>query len=344
MQIEKKSQCSLQEVQNSLRSCEENLIPTAEPEDNINTALIRRAPSKQCKWYTCTGIFASIAGLLMICGIILLSTLPNRPSGAVMVGNSDSVLISVSFINEVRLDPVGDVASTNFYQDVCSNIGPYRQLQNSTIQLNISDNMQYAIDEPYLSKGSEVHYSIYLASDSHNNTLPCRAQVLVFRNRASYLEFLLTGDVSTQASSGCITSNGVSYFKVAASQLQEYFFIGLEGLSSTTLNYTIIRDVLEYNITNLSSTLCTFSTPCSISLDYPGGQEVCVLASLQESDFITLNYFTVSYRYNMQFTAALVFNSYCIWYNMFCWYRFIIIFFFCMQLIKVPKTTPRARC
>ena len=245
-----------------------------------------------------------------ICAILLVTS-PSIPRGEVMVGNSDMVLISIfdsSIINEVYFS-ADDAVEVNFYQDICSDIGPFQQLHNSTLQLNISDSMQYQIDEVYLLKGSEAIYS--MSSKSESQILPCSAKVHVFTRRNKYQQFLLNGDVSKLASSYCINSTKVLDLNIF-SHRHQYFFIGLESLSSATLDYTVIKNVLKYNITNStrSPTSCVFSISsplCSISLDnYPDSQEVCVLASLQESNFITLNYATVSYRSNMQVIAAIL--------------------------------------
>ena len=216
------------------------------------------------------------------------------------ISNFDS-----SVINEVIFS-ANDAVEVNFYQDLCSVIGPFRKLHNSTLQLNISDRMQYIIDEVYLLKESEVTYRMLLKSGS-----PCSARVHVFISHTNYQQFLLNGDVNNQARSYCINSTEVLDFKISSQDNYQYFFIGLESLSSTTLNYSVVRNVLEYNITNSTrSHMCALSASsrsCSLSLDnYPGSQEVCVLASLQELDFITLNYTTVSYSYNMQFIALIV--------------------------------------
>ena len=101
----------------------------------------------------------------------------------------------------------------------------------------------------------------------------CSARVHVFGRYSNYQQFLLNGDVSELASSYCINSTERLDFKILSQDKNQYFFIGLESLSSTTLDYTVIRNVLEYNVSNSTRppTTCAFSTSCSISLDnYPG--------------------------------------------------------------------------
>ena len=170
--------------------------------------------------------------------------------------------------------------------------------------------MRYIIDEVYLVNGSDVTYTM-AASKSGSS---CSARVHVFGRHSNYQQFLLEGDVSELASSYCISSTERLDFKILSQDKNQYFFIGLESLSSATLDYTVIRNVLKYNVSNSTRppTTCAFSTSCSISLDnYPGagGQEVCVLASVQESDFTFFKYNTVLHR-NMHI-VPLTFSVLC---------------------------------
>lgn len=98
---------------------------------------------------------------------------------------------------------------------------------------------------------------------------------------------------------------------------QHYYFIGIESFYQETLNINIgiNSSLMEYNTTNLSKTVCNFSisTPqCTIPLHHTTGQEMCVLASLEDTTaFATLCYFALPHKYTkngwiIQFMAVII--------------------------------------
>ena len=131
MQIEKQSQNISFEVE----PCEE--IPTV-PEASLKTHKRHVRRLTLTLILMCTIVTTAIV-------IALFATLPQILRGYITIGNSDTVLISAfdsSIIKEVDVS-LHDAIEVDLYQDVCSNFGPLRQLHNSTLQLNISDSMQY---------------------------------------------------------------------------------------------------------------------------------------------------------------------------------------------------------
>jgi hypothetical protein len=87
---------------------------------------------------------------------------------------------------------------------------------------------------------------------------------------------------------------------MSAQEKSMYYFIGLWGSASTTIDYSITGRILEYIADGLSTITCTFplkeipssgdiydiqeTEVCVIDLDYPSDQEICVLVSLQQSE------------------------------------------------------------
>ena len=220
-----------------------------------------------------------------------------------MIGNSDVVeviTVDPSIVDRVHFKQVHDFSDVNFYQDECSDIIRVRLIQNSTTQLSISNNTQYRIDEPYLMNGSRVNYTFSVSESLVD--IPCIVDVLIFVLSFDYFLFISTGHVSNESRSFCVPPDQLPANLTTVSLFPSstaYYFIGVEGLSSTTLNYTVFSDVFKYDITNLSPTACEFSKlsrTCSIPLGkYPGNQEVCFLASLkQQTEAFTLISITTS--------------------------------------------------
>ena len=124
----------------------------------------------------------------------------------------------------------------------------------------------------------------------------------IFENYLDYFLFTSSGQVREESSSHCLLPDSPLNFN------SQYYFVGLESFVSSTLNYTVSGSVLEYNITNLSPTTCTFpSSECSIPLsDLPGGEDVCILATLQDQEGFPLNYTSTSTRAHRQRVAGWI--------------------------------------
>ena len=121
----------------------------------------------------------------------------------------------------------------------------------------------------------------------------------IFENYLDYILFTSSGQVREESFSHCLLPDSPLNFTLSAVDNNQYYFVGLESFVSSTLNYTVSGSVLEYNITNLSPTTCTFpSSECSIPLsDLPGGEDVCILATLQDQEgFWSLIYTSTSTR------------------------------------------------
>ena len=275
-------------------------------DDELST---KKIPNNRKKLYCSVCFLASaiIFGILIAISITILETIPSLPSSSIMIGNSDVVeviTVDPSIVDTVYFKQVHDFPDVNFYQDECSDIIRVRLIQNSTTQLSISNNTQYRIDEPYLINGSRVNYTFSVSGSLVD--IPCIVDIHIFVLYVDYFQFILTGHVSNDSRSFCVPPDqlhaNLTTVSLTVSLFPSspvYYFIGVKGLSSTTLNYTVFSDVLEYDITNLSPTTCEFSKlsqTCSIPLGkYPGNQEVCFLASLkQQTEAFTLISITTS--------------------------------------------------
>lgn len=240
----------------------------------------------------------------MVCWATYLTlkyTQQHSISGGTTLGNSDVLLISAfdSRFREVTVHLANNImASAKFYQGPCSEIGPFPQLRNSTTELAVTERSYHGIDEPYVLRGSRVHYTLMVtnATTMELASSLCIANVYVFNGLSKYSKFLESGDVSTIRTSNCLSSSKPLNFTLSTAYIK-YYFVGLESHSSATLNITVTGEILEYNITNLSTTECNFSSQapqCSVQLHHhPSGQEICLLASLQDTDtFVSLSYYS----------------------------------------------------
>lgn len=256
--------------------------------------------------------------------IVLLLTLPSLPVGTALISKSDVVLIS-SF-DSIVIDfyaKVGYDLDVYFYRVLCSEVRTFPHVENVTRQLTVNENVQYGIDALYLIEGSQVMYNFttlerqghtpYVANISVSN-LDVNSKLMVESNLSEIYN---------------LPSMDSLNFYVNSSGENRYFYIQLESFNnSTTLNYTVVMDILKYNITGLSPFICYLyrkNSPCSISLEkYSDGQEICVLASIvQQTDgFVILGYFTyyapnqVSQRgfgYVMLCCTLLIFILYCVY-------------------------------
>ena len=234
-------------------------------------------------------LFILITGLSLVSFYFINST-----SGDIVLGNTDVVLITKSNDSTVILSTTSDSEMTNIsvYHELCSEIGQIQQVSNSSSQLTVSENMTYRIEEVYLIGTSQVAYNFTIASSQA--TASCVANVSIFLDYTDYTEFLTSGHARNPNKSHCLSSNEPLDFELNSFDGDSYHFVGLKSFVSATLNYTVSKELLEYDVTNASNVSCTISpssSECTISLNGEG-QEMCVLASLQHTNntFITLSY------------------------------------------------------
>ena len=274
----------------------------------VDAPVIRSNQRRKFK-VKCQIIIPPILGVLLtifIPYLTIIFLIPNIQSGDVIIGSSDVILISEfeSHADTVKFNVLIDSLDIIFYQQDCLEIDKLQNLSNYTRELANLDNIPFRVDEPYLLVGSTVHYT-FTASGSELLS-DCAANIHVFTDYTNYFNFILTGQVLFEDSSHCLSAGSVN-FTLSAMNINQYYFVGLK--SSIDLNYTRISNILEYNITNLSSTNCTFSSAaseCLISLDNSRSGDLCVLASLLHTEFhvfISLNYTTeyevyTSYKYS----------------------------------------------
>ena len=88
------------------------------------------------------------------------------------------------------------------------------------------------------------------------------------------------------------------------------------------IRYTITGDLLKYNTTSLPLTSCTLpATNCSISLsNYPIGEDVCIIATLESRDDTFYLYYTteLSQHWKMQEVAFWVVMALCCTVSIVC--------------------------
>ena len=274
---------------------------------------------KECNKQCCRSYTVALSPLIILFvvtlgGIVSISlpiilTLPSLPSGEVLIGNGD--IVSVATVNDY-------VSKTNFnnnnslnvtiYQDTCSEISITSSYQNYTQQLNATSNMRYIIEQAYIVKGSEVQYvfSSYM-SISVNSSDSCVASIPVFLTYSDFTAFLASGLIANANASYCLLPASPISFTLSANDNLHYF-VGLQSYQSSVIDYTMQGNIREYDVTDMITTVCIFpSSSCSID-NPPGGQDMCILASLQLSDtFITLNYISEqSDRYRAQEAFAYI--------------------------------------
>lgn len=270
-----------------------------------NNSWIRRNKKK----LACSSIcYCASTVIALLLTVILWFTLPSLRVGGTIVSGSDVVLISsfnsptiVTFA-AVRTGYTLDVL---FYKLRCSELETrtFSEVANITRQLTVLENMQYRIDELYLIEGSQVLYN-FTSLERRTSTAP------VANISVSSFEFAESKEFVTKLEdSYCLLPMESLIFYVTPSE-NSYYSIEVDSFNSTILNYTVMKDVLRYNVTDLSfTTACPLYIPsyaCSISLDTPpSGQEMCVLASIaQETDgFVLLGYAT---RYTSSQRSQLI--------------------------------------
>ena len=102
-------------------------------------------------------------------------------------------------------------------------------------------------------------------------------------------------------------------FTISADDQNLHYFVGLKGLQSAVVDFTLIADVMRYNITELTATSCTFPTShCSITPNHDS-QDVCILAwTMQSEVFTTLQYDSGSSRHLAQVIFSWIMLSFAI--------------------------------
>ena len=125
---------------------------------------------------------------LLLLAISLLSFIPTSPSGSVVLGNTDVILVAIfsSDVEEVVFSQTKDSFNASFYMEACSAIGTGRQLLNYSNSLAVTDNSQYRLEERYIIKGSAIQY-FFLATESLQTPTNCVAMLYIIISRLSQL-------------------------------------------------------------------------------------------------------------------------------------------------------------
>ena len=216
-------------------------------------------------------------------------------TGIVLLGNTDVVLVSRfrSSLSEITVKTEHFVP-VRLYHGPCSEAGPFPQLLSYSTHLSFAENSHHRFSEPYLIAGSQVIYTLAV-SDSTTSDLdpdPCTAKVHVFTDHDSYNQFIASGHVTALSVSECfspVQPLTLSLPPTTTDKPDMYYFIGVESHYFSTLNITVTSD-MEYSTTKLSETTCNFSTEaptCTILLHHENDEELCVLASLIDTDLFT---------------------------------------------------------
>ena len=232
-----------------------------------------------------------MSGLGLTLSVIFGILVSPVPRGNVWIGNSNNVLIlsekSTGSILSITISATPNNESevdAYFYDGVCSEIRKSQRAYNVTRYLTVTENVKYGIDELYLTNGSQVTYKFKPTSQDSKH---CIANISIYSDYIPYWKHA-NGHVKRSI---CLPPAELQSFSVNSSDEDKYYFIGLESFESTILNYTVFKDLLEYEVSGLSQSTCTFSITspdCEILLNYPSDQEICVFA--QSDDFIFLSY------------------------------------------------------
>ena len=228
--------------------------------------------------------------------IIVNGTEDSTSGTNVMLGNSDVVLVTQSNSStriEISSTSIMERTGVDIYQNLCSEIRQLHQVSKDTREVTVFENMTYSIEEVYLIGTSRVDYNFTNAGSQAS--IPCVAYIFIFLNYSKYVEFLSSGYANDPSEAYCLSSNEPLHFQLNSSNRDSYRFVGLKSFESTTLNYTVSKDLLKYDITDEFRHTCTITTSlpaCSlISTNFQKGQEVCFLASLRFTHaFINLSY------------------------------------------------------
>jgi hypothetical protein len=245
--------------------------------------------------------------------LIFLLTMPTQGDN-IMIGGSDLVLASTFNSRDIRITFNFDTTSSvhvAFYHDLCSEVNTVEHSIDANRQVQVTQNKRYIIDQRYFVSGSEVVFSFSSpAENSDPDPSSCVARVHIFQRHSDFARFILTQEMPSGDASYCIPHSSTVNFTLSAEEKSMYYFIGLWGSASTTIDYSITGRILEYIADGLSTITCTFplkeipssgdiydiqeTEVCVIDLDYPSDQEICVLVSLQQSE----SYFNDSLWYS----------------------------------------------
>ena len=251
-------------------------------------------------------------GIAIGVGLSIGLTIPALPSGEVLIGNNDVVFVTPinSYVSRTNFNNnANNLLDITFYHDKCSEI-PFNDVYNNcSQQLNTIGNMQYIIDQAYMIEGSEMQYvfSRFSSNVSSLSSDSCAALIPVFLTYSDFTAFLASGLIANANASYCLPPASSITFTISAKDNLHYF-VGLQSFQSSVIDYTMQGHIREYDVTDMATTVCTFpSSSCSID-NPPGGQDICILASLQLSDtFVTLIYTSEeSDRHSTQFTFAII--------------------------------------
>lgn len=227
-------------------------------------------------------------------------------SDVVLVAAFDSSTSKVIVSPEIGND---DLVAIEFYQGPCSKIKLFPQVRNYTKQINFTKNSQHRIDKPYLLRDSLVNYTITVAGTA---SILCVARIHLSINHPT----------NTSGSLGCVSRAVPLNLLLTDFQNNSY---DLVGLYSGSVNITVHSAILEYNISDLSTTLCNFSKSarkCTIPLHHHGSrdQETCVLASLQDTaTSISLGYAVSPSKHNLKKD---------VWYSIIDYFYTLLLFMF----------------
>ena len=274
-------------------------LTTGSHNEHISSYSIRREHSF-CRFMQLVSIPCLLLPIaLLLTAFTLLFTLPYTPEGSVVLGTSSVTLLltlNPSDTDQITINQTVDNFTVLFYDSECSTERESLDLRKS---LDVTE-QQYRIDELYFVKNSIIHFLFMTPEIPISSS--CVAMIHIFSDHLHYFQFISTGQVHEVVSSYCLSPQMPLNFTLPGSAVEEdqFFFVGLESFSTTTINYTITGEQLKYNTTSLFPTTCTFpATDCSISLS--GGEDVCILAQLQDKNiFIPLNYTTQSQRRDKQ--------------------------------------------
>ena len=252
---------------------------------------------------------------LLVVFLCLYLTLPTLPSGEVLIGSNDVVLvttINTDVVSNVNFNTRSDSLDVLLYQETCSAIPNTNDRHNFTDRLNVATNTQYFINQTYLVKGSTVQYTFSSFNSSHN-TSTCIASIPVFLTYSDFTAFLVSGFIANSNASYCLSPASSVTFTISADDQNLHYFVGLKGLQSAVVDFTLIADVMRYNITELTATSCTFPTShCSITPNHDS-QDVCILAwTMQSEVFTTLQYDSGSSRHLAQVIFSWIMLSFAI--------------------------------
>lgn len=261
--------------------------------------------SKKCRYflrdnYFFPGICCIWFFVALIIILSLLSTMPQSYYGESVIATSYPILVATfdpGKTHNIVLYQRNDSFTANLYDNVCSGFELQEHSLNYTKSLD--DQPYQGIGEFYMVKSSTIHF--FFPSPDLPPSVRCVANVYIFTNPSNYFGFIAR-EVHNLNLSYCLPPDSPLNFTLTAHQNNKYYFVGVENFASTIFNYTVTGRILQYNVTDLSSTTCTFPThqftSCSISLsDYPEDKDVCILATSQDANnSVTLSYVTQYYR------------------------------------------------